>query len=321
MYLLPRERPLAKVLTVALWAVGVAYMVQSGLQVPEPDYVALYATPIVWVVAIALPILAHVAFGQREWLAAILLTIAAIIGSAYTLTGTISRQSESRDAKMAVVEASNFNIDEKKAELARATQRRDDAQRFADDERQNGCGKRCQDWELRAKEVQASIDQITAQISAGPAHRPVLSGETRIATFISWLPGMSNRHEQIEQVVATVTPCHFGLFVELAALALGYFGWRPGSEKRTETVSRPVARTERVHAKHGSAMTETVSDEDRATIQALSRAGKPVTNDQLARLMRCSKSESSKRVAALNGRVLKHRDPDDARQVRISLLN
>lgn len=308
------ERSLAKVLTGALWLCGTALMVEAGLQAPAPDWVAIGTTPIVWIVVISLPIFAHAAFAERAWIAAALLVPAAVFGSAYTLTGTISRQAENRDAKVAIVEASNFPIEQKKADLERAKQRLEDAQRYADDERSNGgCKTRCQDWQLRATEVQARVDKLETEIKGLGPTRPAAPGDARIAGLIHWLPWVKSPADEVEKAWETFSPCQLGLVIELAALALGYYGWRSGSGTKTETVSRPIACKERP--------VELVSDEVRATIQALSRAGKPVSNDQLARMMRCSKGEASKRVAALNGRVLKHRDPDDARQVRISLLN
>jgi uncharacterized membrane protein len=58
------------------------------------------------------------------------------------------------------------------------------------------------------------------------------------------------------------------------------------------------------------------TDLERAVYAALIVAGKPVSNDELARLMRISKGESSRRVAQLNGRVEKVRV---GREVRISI--
>jgi hypothetical protein len=58
------------------------------------------------------------------------------------------------------------------------------------------------------------------------------------------------------------------------------------------------------------------SDEARAVFAALILAGKPISNDELARLMRVSKSEASKRVTALDGCVLRVRK---GREVLISL--
>ena len=58
------------------------------------------------------------------------------------------------------------------------------------------------------------------------------------------------------------------------------------------------------------------TDMERAVYAALIVAGKPVSHDELARLMRISKGESSRRVAQLNGRVEKIRV---GREVRISI--
>ena len=54
----------------------------------------------------------------------------------------------------------------------------------------------------------------------------------------------------------------------------------------------------------------------RRVYAALILAGKPVTNGELAALMKCSKSQASKDVAALRGQVQKLRI---GREVRISL--
>ena len=58
------------------------------------------------------------------------------------------------------------------------------------------------------------------------------------------------------------------------------------------------------------------SDEARAVFAALILAGKPISNDELARLMGVSKAEASKRVTALDGFVRKVRK---GRIVEISL--
>ena len=58
------------------------------------------------------------------------------------------------------------------------------------------------------------------------------------------------------------------------------------------------------------------TDMERAVYAALIVAGKPVTNDELARLMRVSKGHASKCVSALDGRVSKVRV---GREVRIAM--
>ena len=56
---------------------------------------------------------------------------------------------------------------------------------------------------------------------------------------------------------------------------------------------------------------------ERRVYAALILADRPVTNGELAALMKCSKSQASKDVAALRGRVQKLRI---GREVRISLV-
>ena len=58
------------------------------------------------------------------------------------------------------------------------------------------------------------------------------------------------------------------------------------------------------------------TDIERRVYAALTLAGRPVTNSELAGLMRCSKSQASKDVAALKKHVQKVRI---GREVRISL--
>ena len=58
------------------------------------------------------------------------------------------------------------------------------------------------------------------------------------------------------------------------------------------------------------------SETERAILAALILAGKPVTNDELAQLMGCSKSEASRRVSEVDGQIRKVRL---GRTVQISL--
>lgn len=217
----------ARTLAVLLWIAGSAYLIRNELGMPAPDWVVIATMPLIWAAVIALPILAHHAWKQRELTACLLLSLAAVVGSCFTLQGTIARQSEARDGKVAEAQASNFKRSELLEELSRAQARYDDAQRFADRERGTRCGPRCKDWELRGKEVKAHIDQLTASIATLGADKPVASGEKRVAAAVALLPFVTASQEKIEAAVALFLPSLFGLFLELAALALAFFGWRP----------------------------------------------------------------------------------------------
>jgi hypothetical protein len=219
----------ARTLAVMLWIAGSAYLVRNELGMPSPDWVVIATMPLIWAAVIALPILAHHAWTQRELTACLLLSVAAIAGSAFTLQGTIARQSEARDGKVAEAQASNFKRSELLEELGRAQKRLDDANKYADMERTTTCGPRCKDWERRAVEVKAYIDQTTAAIATLGADKPVASGEKRVAAAIGLLPFVTASQEKVEAAVALFLPSLFGLFLELAALASAFFGWRPAS--------------------------------------------------------------------------------------------
>lgn len=83
--------------------------------------------------------------------------------------------------------------------------------------------------------------------------------------------------------------------------------WRKLAEMR-ERRKREAGRAEQAWAPQ--------TDMERAVYAALLVAGKPVTNDELARLMRVSKGEASKRVKLLESRLSKERI---GREVRIAL--
>jgi hypothetical protein len=302
-----RSQWIARVEACLLWLAGSALLIRTEMSVSSPDWVVIATVPLVWAVVISLPILAHHALQDRHWLAASLLALAAVVGSTYTLSGTITRQSESRDVKVASAEATNFRLDEKKADLSRSQQRYRDAMDAADRERGTTCGPRCQDWERRAREVKALIDRTTEEIAALGPEAPVASGEMRLAAFVALFPGVAATADEIEPYVAMFSPSLLGISVELAALALGFYGWRP------VPISAPPRSSATI------SISETVADPQReAVIQALRRSSRPLTNDELAEAMGVSKAEASKRVASLNGHVRKTRS---GREVQIALVN
>ncbi|MFZ0708640.1 MAG: hypothetical protein WAM53_01240 [Terrimicrobiaceae bacterium] len=88
-----------------------------------------------------------------------------------------------------------------------------------------------------------------------------------------------------------------------------YVGCRRLAEARTDRKAKPeTAELKPVWVP--------TTDMERAVYAALLVAGKPITNDELARLLRLSKGETSRRVAQLDGRVQKTRI---GRRVQISI--
>lgn len=268
-------RNVARALAVLLWIAGSAYLIRNEFAMPTPDWVVICTMPLIWAAVIALPILAHNAWTQRQFTACALLAIAALVGSAFTLQGTIARQSEARDGKVAEAQASNFKRTELLEELGRAQKRFDDANRYADIERGTTCGPKCKDWERRAVEVKAYIEQTTSAIAALGADKPVASGEKRVAAALSLLPFVTASHEKVEAAVALFLPSLFGLFLELAALASAFFGWQP----------MPATRDNTKEIKAGSDVTDVVTDgSDLKQVAPVATQLAGVTDTELQRL-------------------------------------
>jgi hypothetical protein len=103
-YTITRPRTVARAATIALWAVGSAYLIRHELAAASPDPVVIASTPVVWGVVISLPILATYARQDRQWVAMALIWLAALVGSAYTLHATFGRQASARDTAVATAE-------------------------------------------------------------------------------------------------------------------------------------------------------------------------------------------------------------------------
>jgi hypothetical protein len=275
-------RWVARALAVLLWIAGSSYLVRNELAMPTPDWVVIATMPLIWAAVIALPILAHHAWKQAEYTACLLLTLAAVVGSCFTLQGTIARQSEARDGKVAEAQASNFKRAELLEELGRAQKRLDDANKYADMERTTTCGPRCKDWERRAVEVKAYIDQTTAAIATLGADKPVASGEKRVAAAIGLLPFVKADQAKVEAAVALFLPSLFGLFLELAALASAFFGWRPATVNSAKSLKCKTVTDGSDLSLVGSDVTEP------ATVRQSSVTGDPelagVSDTELQRL-------------------------------------
>ena len=127
----------------------------------------------------------------------------------------------------------------------------------------------------------------------------------QIAKVIGFVRGVDYR--EILQGVELLWSYALALITEFGTIAFLNYGF--GHSRRAVS----VVATERPRETVTETIPETVSN---PVLAALEKAGRPVTNDELAELMNCSKGESSKRVAALDGVVRKSRN---GRHVAISL--
>lgn len=299
-----RPRTVARSVTIALWAVGSAYLLKSELALPEPDPVVMASTPVVWAVIISLPILATYARRDGLWVATMLIWLAAIVGSAYTLNATIGRQATARDTAVAGAEEIVRQRQVVAADLA-TTRRQLEAAR-----QRCGTGKVCHDstkqligmYEREADAHQAKLDTLKP---ATPT-----SGEHRVAALIAILTGSDLA--ATSELVGLVSPCLFGLMLELSAFAAAMYGWHPpGNDCRQRLPEHlplflPAPMPENVAANVGK----------HPVIAALEAAGRPVNNAELAKLMSVCDGEATKRRREVAGHIVERRV---GRQCQIAL--
>lgn len=284
-----RHRAVARAVTCALWAVGSAYLIKPEIVSANPDWVAVLSTPVVWAAIIALPILAAYARRERQWLATVLIWLAALVGSVYTMTGTLSRNAEARDVQVA-----------RSAEVAK--QRRqiekdltDAREMLAAARRKCGEGREC----LPA--TKATIGVYEGAV-AGHEHRlskleasAPIAGERRIAALLTFATGKDI--STTAEIVGLIVPALFGLTLELAAFAVAMLGWHPTSPLPPLPGKRaplPAANVIPFPAKH-------------PVIDALERAGRPVNNSELAKLMAVCGGEATKRRREVANLIVERR--------------
>lgn len=274
-----RHRAVARAVTLALWGVGSAYLVKTELGHPEPDYVVVVATPIVWAVVIALPILAAYARRDRQWLAAGLIWLAAAVGATYTLQGTLGRQAEARD--VLVERAAELQKQRKRIERDLIAAR----EMLAAARAKCGQGREC----LPATRATIGVyegavvgheTRLSRLETAAPA-----AGEKRIAALLSFATGADVA--AASEIVGLVVPALFGLTLELAAFAVAMLGWHPQRRRFPEN--------ERFPAHQASVAAPEIVVGQHPVIAALRQVGRPVNNNELAALMSVCAPESSKR--------------------------
>lgn len=270
-----RPQWVARACTVALWAVGSAYLV---IHDKTGDPVVVYSAPVVWAVVICLPILATYARRDRQWIAAFLLWIAALAGCVYTLQATIGRQAESRDVRVLSSTETDNTRHRIERELTAARQM------LAAARERCGQGKVCHAstketisvYEGAVAGHEARLERLTF---AAPD-----AGEKRIARLLEIVSGRN-----WSELVALVTPVLFGLVLELATFAAALYGWHP-----TRTVAAPIAPLPGKRSPLPANVVE-LRPGKHPVIAAIEQAGRAVSNRELAKLMNVCDGEATKR--------------------------
>lgn len=302
-------RWVARAITAAMWVIGSAYLIKSELSSATPDVVVIAATPVLWLVVITLPILVGPALASRQYIAAVLLAVAALFGSAYTLSGTLSRQSEARDARVAQARVEADTRADFEAAKAEAQAMLDRARSDLATECRSGAGTRCKGVKATIAVYEAAVAGHDAKLATLKIESPA-AGESRVAAALSVVFG--GAAIDYADGVALFLPALLGITLEIGALAAAMFGFH--SVPDVATVSAP---SDTVSASDYTTV-PSVSDRELEELRRILRGRSQLTNDEVAALMRVTKSEASKRVAkaVAAGFVTKHRV---GREVAISM--
>lgn len=213
----------ARYITLILWAIGSLYLMAFEWNKQPFDFVIFISTPIVWATIISLPILALFAWKRKYYITSFLIAVAAIVGSLYTTTNTISRQSIQRDTAIenedknavlrAKIEKSLANNEKMlNEELLLKLEKCDKNPRYDCTRIRESIGV----YERAVKSDKTDLEKLGKPTS-------LMAGENRLVSFLTNISSKSE--EQLTIFVALVYPAIFGVFIELAALATGMFGW------------------------------------------------------------------------------------------------
>lgn len=292
----PAARWAARATAGALWIVGSAYLIRGELAHPSPDWVLIASIPVVWLVVCALPILVTAALRERQWIAAGVMALGALVGSAYTLTGTLGRQSEAHDARAALASESLAARKRLESQLIEAQDMLKTARKRLASECATGRGKQCRGVEATVNVYEAAVAGNTARLEKlKPVPPPGV--EVRVAHAIAVFKG--GAAADYMEAVGLFLPCLFGLLCEIGMLGAAMYGFHPRREasagagirrEETETVSEPVRALDWTDAEK---LTPDQMEELRKLFLAV---GHPLNNNQVAAMLGCQKGNASKVV-------------------------
>jgi hypothetical protein len=213
-----------------------------------------------------------------------------VIGSTVIVSETMGRRAESRDAKVSEATKDVNAYAALLANLDRANKLVAEAESWVASECKTGLGPKCRGVTFTRDQRQAFADKLRKDAEAHKAPAPIDSKADRVAAFAA-LFGFGEG--AVKKAVHMFEPFVLPLFLELGAIFLFGFGVRTRSVIVPVSVSVP-AETPKALSFEGPY----TDDEIEQIKKVLNGLDKPVTNDQLAALLNCSKSESSKRWRA-----------------------
>lgn len=281
-----------------------ALVVETGLNYSAAGHGTIL--DMMTVALLASPVIAAVSGLTAEWSwasgnrhRAVLMAIAAAIITVSVLLGSMHRVAGVQDNDIA--QSMKTSQDQKLLEdqLSAAIKDRDAYASSILAESQTGCGPKCQGWVKLKAEAEAKVQSVSAALAQTKAVFIADAEALHIATILHVDPAMIDLYKPV------LVPIGLDLI-----LVVGFgIAFAPGHRRRAMVgISRPELVVNN----------DSIVDQIRAVLK---RAGRPVTNKELAELLGISEGESSKRVTAIlaerPGTLLRERD-GKARSIKLA---
>lgn len=235
-------------------------------------------------------------------------TLLFLVGTGLVVMNSVGRQAEVSDTSVLSVEDRNQKRADAKRAIARAEQQVEALRADLASECRSGKGKRCEGTAAAVAVYEAAAQGHKSELEKLGAEEPVAPKAEKMAEILA-LVGADKA--AAKATLMLIEPFLWTLFFELGSVVS--WGYAFGTVRTVSKPPRCSVSTSETVAKANAGF----DPQGQAVIDALAQ-GPVSSNDELARRMGCSKSEASKRVAALNGRVVKIRR---GREVQIALAN
>lgn len=245
--------------------------------------------------------LAKVAFKTRS-VSCVGFAVLFVAGSALVVYNSVGRQAEQHDTVALERATANALIEDKVRDIEAARERLANAERNADRERGSKCGQKCKGWEAAAADARNVIRVLESEVRTLGAPKPV-DAKADKAGELAAVFGFNR--QKATALAALIEPFLWTIFFEIGSIVSLGFAFRP-------TVSR-ISNVSEQSSGGGIPQKSQIRLVDDHEITALrcvfNTSNGPLTNDELAARLKCSKSEASKRVSkAINlGIASRHR--------------
>ena len=292
----------ALVLAALLWAV------ETWLLVEAAGYTF---TPQVAVIPAATAALAFLPLILPDSTAGLRLAIlvSCLFLAGFIFSGVLERTGGQLDTKIAAAQSQTEGRKLLEAELARERSRLVDAEKnMREESRRGGCGPTCKTWSSAIVGIQARIDGLLSELAT---QSPAVVADPVSQRFADMAGGILS-----VDTVRNWRPAFQPLGFLVAIWALFFFGFR---EDTVAAVSSTVSADENSGG-GGRGLRVVHEDHEIKAVRSALSGGRKLTNDELAKLMKTTKGEASKRVSKAETLGLVRRERV-GKHVSISLMH